>query len=65
MGEHDLCYFNSKCAHPDFFLGVYFMDFNHIWSKLLYILLGGLFLVKLVFNEWVTKAGFILPKIEA
>ncbi|XP_044759074.1 SID1 transmembrane family member 1-like isoform X2 [Coccinella septempunctata] len=39
-GNQDLCYYNFFCAHP--LLG--FSDFNHIFSNIAYILLGGLFM---------------------
>ena len=40
-GNEDLCYYNFLCAHP---LGV-LSDFNHVYSNIGYIMLGGLFMV--------------------
>ena len=39
-GNQDLCFYNFLCAHP---LGMV-TDFNHLYSNLGYVLLGGLFM---------------------
>ena len=40
-GNEDLCYYNFLCAHPWGLLS----DFNHVFSNLGYVMLGGLFMV--------------------
>jgi len=40
-GNEDLCYYNFLCAHP---LGQ-LSDFNHVYSNLGYVMLGGLFMI--------------------
>jgi len=40
-GNEDLCYYNFLCAHP---LGV-LSDFNHVFSNIGYMMLGGLFMI--------------------
>jgi len=40
-GNEDLCYYNFLCAHP---LGQ-LSDFNHVFSNLGYVMLGGLFMI--------------------
>ena len=40
-GNEDLCYYNFLCAHP---LGL-LSDFNHVFSNIGYMMLGGLFMV--------------------
>lgn len=40
-GNEDLCYYNFLCSHP---LGL-LSDFNHVFSNIGYVMLGGLFMV--------------------
>ena len=40
-GNEDLCYYNFLCAHPWGLLS----DFNHVFSNLGYVMLGGLFMM--------------------
>ena len=40
-GNEDLCYYNFLCAHPWGLLS----DFNHVFSNLGYVMLGGLFMI--------------------
>lgn len=40
-GNEDLCYYNFLCAHP---LGL-LSDFNHVYSNIGYVMLGGLFMI--------------------
>ena len=40
-GNEDLCYYNFLCAHP---LGL-LSDFNHVFSNIGYVMLGGLFMI--------------------
>ena len=47
-GNEDLCYYNFLCAHP---LGL-LSDFNHVFSNLGYVMLGGLFMVLVRRREW-------------
>lgn len=55
-GNQDLCYYNFLCAHP---LG-YLSDFNHVYSNLGYVLLGGLF----VFIVWKRHKHHVDPKFD-
>ena len=54
-GNEDLCYYNFLCAHP---LGL-LSDFNHVFSNIGYMMLGGLFMVfvrrrELMYQQLVT-----------
>ena len=40
-GNEDLCYYNFLCANP---LGL-LTDFNHVYSNIGYVMLGGLFMI--------------------
>ena len=46
-GDQDACYYNFKCAHP---IGP-FTAFNNMWSNIGYILLGGLFIIIVLFRS--------------
>ncbi|KAG8234428.1 hypothetical protein J437_LFUL014863 [Ladona fulva] len=51
-GDYDLCYYNYHCAHPL----LIFMDFNHVYSNIGYILLGLLFIgITISENKWYKK----------
>ena len=55
-GNEDLCYYNFLCAHP---LGL-LSDFNHVFSNIGYMMLGGLFMVfvwrrELMYQQLVTE----------
>ncbi|XP_023321572.1 SID1 transmembrane family member 1 [Eurytemora carolleeae] len=52
-GNEDLCYYNFLCAHP---LGL-LSDFNHVYSNIGYVMLGGLFMV------FVARRRFIYNQI--
>ncbi|XP_033222891.1 SID1 transmembrane family member 2-like [Belonocnema kinseyi] len=46
-GNQDLCYYNFLCSHPIGFLS----DFNHVFSNIVYVLLGLLFLLVIYLRE--------------
>jgi len=55
-GNEDLCYYNFLCAHP---LGA-LSDFNHVFSNIGYVMLGGLFMIfvwrrELLYRQLVEK----------
>jgi len=47
-GELDLCYYNYECAYPMWG----FLDFNHVYSNIGYIILGFHFLIFVVIRQW-------------
>ena len=50
-GNEDLCYYNFLCAHP---LGL-LSDFNHVYSNIGYVMLGGLFMIFVRRREFMYK----------
>ncbi|KAG5866897.1 hypothetical protein JTB14_037848 [Gonioctena quinquepunctata] len=50
-GNEDMCYYNFLCAHPAFG----FIDFNHIYSNIGYVLFGIIFIIVVVDRQSVIK----------